>query len=140
MKFSCGCRICWTLPCELTLETIPSLILEIGNHLHQVGDCNSVPRRLTGKATIICNNRSKLYFPPGHLIAALNEWIVTFSFSRAEVGWGERTEGILSLLVTVTLYASYRHAIPLLWMLNFVLLYYRILANYGLGFSSSRNT
>jgi len=80
--------------------------------------------KLTGKATIICNNRSKLYFSPGHMIAALNEWIVMFSFSWAEVGWGERTQGILSLLVTVTLYVSYKNAIPLLWMINFILLCY----------------
>lgn len=97
--------------------------------------------KLTGKATIICNNRSKLYFSPGHMIAALNEWIVMFSFSWAEVGWGERTQGILSLLVTVTLYVSYKNAIPLLWMINFILLcYYWILVHYVLGFSSNRNT
>lgn len=47
-----------------------------------------------------------------------------FSFSWAEVGWGERTQGILSLLVTVTLYVSYKNAIPLLWMINFILLCY----------------
>lgn len=56
-----------------SLESIPSLILEIRSLLLQLG---IAAHEHTGKVAVIRSTRSKLSFQPGHLAAVLNGWIL----------------------------------------------------------------
>lgn len=75
IKLSCGCRTWWTWPRNWLWNRF---FLNSGNRkcLTPGGGLQLTASKHTGKVTVIGNTKSKLSFPPGHLIAVLNEWIL----------------------------------------------------------------